>query len=139
VDRLEPLATTGQPATTFSSGRVRDDLGVKPRSLEILRAAMLADVEDADGTGRAAQIPSFRVCGKTGTAQIMNEHNQVTDHTTWFISFAPYENPRYAVVVMVESGGSGGGTCAPIAKEIYLALQKREQSARTKTATLAQN
>ena len=140
VDRLEPLAATGQPATTFSSGRVRDNLGVKPRSLEILRAAMLADVEDADGTGRASQVAGMRVCGKTGTAQIMNEHNQVTDHTTWFISFAPYENPRYAVVVMVESGGSGGGTCAPIAKEIYLALQKREQrQTRSQATTLAQN
>ena len=140
VDRIEPLAATGQPATTFSAGRVRDNLGVKPRSLEIIRDAMRADVEDSDGTGRAAQIPGFRVCGKTGTAQIMNERNQVTDHTTWFISFAPYENPRYTVVVMVESGGSGGGTCAPIAKEIYLALQKREQKPKQPRATtLAQN
>lgn len=139
VDRLEPLAGTGQPPTTFPAGRVRDDLGVKPRSLEIVRAAMLADVEDADGTGRAAQVPGFRVCGKTGTAQIMDARNQVTDHTTWFTSFAPYENPRYVVVVMVESGSSGGGTCAPIAREIYLALQKREQSARANPAPLAQN
>ena len=44
----------------------------------------------------------MRICGKTGTAQVMNEHNQEIDRTTWFASFAPYENPRYAVVVMVE-------------------------------------
>ena len=138
VDSIEPQAAGSQPAQVFPAGRVRDNLGMKPRNLEVLRAAMLADVEDADGTGRASAVPGLRVCGKTGTAQIMNEHNQVTDHTTWFISFAPYENPRYAVVVMVESGGSGGGTCAPIAKEIYLAIQKREAAASFKPTTLAQ-
>ena len=138
VDRIEPQAAGSQSAQIFPMGRVRDNLGVKPRNLDILRAAMLADVEDADGTGRASAVPGLRVCGKTGTAQIMNEHNQVTDHTTWFISYAPYENPRYAVVVMVESGGSGGGTCAPIAKEIYLAIQKLEAAPSFKPTTLAQ-
>ena len=138
VDRLEPQAAGSQPAQVFPAGRVRDNLGVKPRNLDILRAAMLADVEDADGTGRAAQIPGFRACGKTGTAQVKNERGDTIDHTTWFLSFAPYESPRYAVVVMVESGGSGGGTCAPIAKEIYLAIQKCEQS-KLKMQTLARN
>ena len=127
VDRIEPLETVpGQQAVVYPRGQVRDQLGISARSLDILRAAMLADVEDSEGTGIAARIPGFRVCGKTGTAQVMNERNQVTDHTTWFASYAPFENPRYAVVVMVEGGGSGGGTCAPIAREIYLAIQKRE-------------
>jgi penicillin-binding protein 2 len=52
----------------------------------------------------------------------------VVDLTTWFASFAPYENPRYAVVVMVESGSSGGGTCAPIAHDIYQAILDKENS-----------
>jgi len=77
----------------------------------------------------------MRVCGKTGTALVMNERNQVVDYTTWFVSFAPYENPRYVVVVMVESGGSGGGTCGPIARDIYGAIRKREAD---KTKVLAQ-
>jgi penicillin-binding protein 2 len=47
------------------------------------------------------------------------------DHITWFASFGPYESPRFVVVVMVESGASGGGTCAPIARQIYQAIQKR--------------
>jgi len=50
-------------------------------------------------------------------------------YTTWFVGFAPYERPRYAVVVMVEDGGSGGTTCAPVARELFRALQRREQSA----------
>jgi cell division protein FtsI/penicillin-binding protein 2 len=71
------------------------------------------------------------VCGKTGTAQIKNARGETIGHTFWFISFAPYdrrdnEKPRYAVVVMVESdgGGSGGLTCAPVARDIYAAIQK---------------
>ena len=87
---------------------------------------MLADVEEEGGTGRGAGIPGMRVCGKTGTAQVKDEHNVLKDHITWFASFAPYESPRHAVVVMVESGASGGGTCAPIAQQIYRALQKWE-------------
>jgi penicillin-binding protein 2 len=139
IDRVEPQdALSGQAAQVYPRAQVRDQLGVSPRSLDILRSAMLADVEDSEGTGRAAQVPGFRVCGKTGTAQVMNERNEVTDHTTWFTSYAPFENPRYAVVVMIESGGSGGGTCAPIAREIYLAIQQREQQlSRPKPQTLA--
>ena len=49
--------------------------------------------------------------------------NNIEPHKiTWFVSFAPYEKPKYAVVVMVERGISGGKTCAPIAKEIYEVL-----------------
>ena len=141
VDRIEPQdALNGGPVSIFPRAVVRDELGVSRRTLDVLHAAMLADVEDADGTGTAARIPGFRVCGKTGTAQIMNERNEVKDTTTWFTSYAPFENPRYAVVVMVESGSSGGGTCAPLARDVYLALQKREQpAANPRNSTLARN
>ena len=67
---------------------------------------------------------------KTGTAQI-KQGRKIVGHTTWFTSFAPYENPRYVVVVMMEIdpgyNATGGGTCAPVAHQVYLALQKREQ------------
>lgn len=141
VDRIETQDTAGGgSARTYPSAQVRDELGVSKRSLDLLRAAMLGDVEDPDGTGRESRVPGFRVCGKTGTAQIMNERNEVKDTTTWFTSYGPYENPRYAVVVMVESGSSGGDTCAPLAKDVYLALQKREkQILLPRAAALAQN
>ena len=115
---------------------MRDELGVKQRNLEILREAMLADVEDSGGTGTRAAVPGIRICGKTGTAQVTNKRNQLVDHTTWFISFAPYEKPRYAVVVMVEGGSSGGGDCAPIAGNIYRAIQQRERMTAPKNDTL---
>jgi penicillin-binding protein 2 len=126
VERIEPPDSgTGEAPTIFPSGVVRDTLGVHPRSLKILRDAMLA--ETVEGTGQPAQVPGLQICGKTGTAEVMNEHNVKIDRTTWFASFAPYENPRYAVVVMVESGTFGGPTCAPIAHDIYEAILKAEK------------
>jgi len=110
----------------IASGLVRDHLGVSARSLKILHDAMLAETEDPEGTGRPAVVPGLRICGKTGTAEIMDTHNIRIGRTTWFASFAPYENPRYAVVVMVENGTFGGPTCAPIAHDIYEALLKSE-------------
>jgi cell division protein FtsI/penicillin-binding protein 2 len=119
VDRLEPQdPSSGIPAIVFPSGVIRDELGLKPRSLEILRDAMLGDTEDREGTGKKAAVPGLRICGKTGTAQVQDEFNRKTGQKTWFASFAPYEKPRWAVVVMVEDGASGGLTCAPIGGKI---------------------
>jgi penicillin-binding protein A len=79
---------------------------------------MTAVVES--GTGTAAQIPDVSVAGKTGTAQSLEG---AAPHA-WFICFAPSNNPRIAVAVLVENGGSlgseatGGAVAAPIAKAI---------------------
>jgi penicillin-binding protein 2 len=113
----------GDAPTTFPAAQLRSQLKVSPRTLEVIRAAMLADVEDSDGTGRRAAVPGFRVCGKTGTAQV-KQAGHLVRHDTWFVSFAPYETPRYAVVVLVEGGHYGGTTCAPVARQVYEALHK---------------
>jgi peptidoglycan glycosyltransferase len=71
------------------------------------------------GTGTAAQIPGIRVAGKTGTAETGANHV----NTTWFICFAPIENPKVAVAVVLErQSATGGTTAAPIAKSIMEAL-----------------
>ncbi len=134
VQRIEPVDTfSSQPPTVFPAGRVRDELGVKPGNLAILAEAMLADTEDSDGTGRHvrdhAPLEGLRICAKTGTAEVQDEDNAADGQTTWFASFAPYEKPKYAVVVMVENGASGGGTCGPIAGKIYQALMELEKTA----------
>lgn len=61
------------------------------------------------GTGRGAWLPGISVCGKTGTAQ--NPHGE--DHSV-FIAFAPKENPKIAIAVIVENSGFGGTWAAPI-------------------------
>jgi penicillin-binding protein 2 len=137
VQRIEPSASAGDEITTnFPSGLVRDELGVSAHSLNILHNAMLAETEDPLGTGNQAAVAGLRICGKTGTAQVMNERNQVIDDTTWFASFAPYENPRYAVVVMVESGISGGSTCAPIAHDIYQEILRKMNASADKNLAM---
>jgi penicillin-binding protein 2 len=141
VERIESQNPAGGEAVTnFPSGIVRDHLGVSVRSLRILREAMLSETEDPEGTGYTAfhQADSdlkLHVCGKTGTAQVKDEHGQLTSWNYWFASFAPYENPKYAVVVLVQSEGrgSGGGVCAPIAHDIYEAILKKENAPALKT------
>jgi len=135
VEKIED-PVSGETLTNFPSGLVRDHIGVSTRSLNILRDAMLGETEDPEGTGHAALVgPAMRICGKTGTAQVMDPHGREIDRTTWFASFAPYEYPRYAVVVMVESGTYGGPTCAPIAHDIYEALVKSENQPTATTLT----
>jgi len=133
VDRVEPQDPgSSGPSTHFKKSRVRDELGVRAQNLQILHNAMLAETEDPEGTGHAAVVPGMRICGKTGTAQVTDARNRVVDHTTWFVSFAPYGQPRYAVVVMIESGASGGASCAPIAGDIYLAIREMESKGQAK-------
>jgi penicillin-binding protein 2 len=129
VQRLEPpeLKPGAQPKA-FPAGRIRGELNLRPQTQEVIREAMLADVEDADGTGRQAAIEGWRVCGKTGTAQV-KQNGRVTRKDVWFVSYAPYESPRYVVVVVVEGGNSGAGTCAPVARRIFEAIRQSESPA----------
>jgi penicillin-binding protein 2 len=136
VERIESQdPASGEAPIIRPSGLVRDEIGVSARSLKILREAMLSETEDPEGTGRAAVVgPELRICGKTGTAQVKDESGQLTGYNFWFASFAPYENPHYAVVVMVQSEGrgSGGLICAPIAHDIYEEILTKEKQAGTK-------
>jgi peptidoglycan glycosyltransferase len=81
--------------------------------------AMMQSVVDK-GTGTNAQIPGVAVAGKTGTAQTVSG----TNPHTWFICFAPANDPKIAIAVIVEHGGTygseatGGLVAAPIAKQI---------------------
>ena len=127
VDRIESPDPSLQPhALRFPKGKRRGQLIVRPENLAIIRDAMRADVADDDGTGKRARIEGYEVCGKTGTAEVRSP-SEGRYKITWFTSFAPFENPRYAVVVMVERGVSGGRTCAPAARKIYEALIERDK------------
>ena len=95
------------------------------RSVLPVSKGVLAYVRDAlagvPATGGTAQeafkgfpLGQLAVAGKTGTADVVGK-----SPTSWFASFAPASAPKYAVVVMVPEGGTGGTTAAPIAREIY--------------------
>jgi len=138
VDRVEPQGPFAEEEVVhFPRRPPRDELGVSPRTLKIIRDAMLADVEEDEGTGKAAFLPGMRICSKTGTAQVKDSEARLIDHITWFASYAPFEAPRYVILVMVESGAGGGVTCGPVAKSIYKALQDQENQPKLKPQNMA--
>ncbi len=131
IDRIEPQdLASGELTKQLPSGLVRDRLDVRPRNLQIIRDAMLQDVDSSEGSGTAAAVKGLQICGKTGTAQVQDEHNHTTGWIYWFASFAPYKNPKYAVIVMVQTTdhGSGGTVGGPIAHDIYEAILNKEGS-----------
>lgn len=81
-------------------------------------------VQHKEGTGKRAGFPKIRVGGKTGTAQVRSlkkaseeEEEKFKDHA-WFVGFAPAEDPKIVVAVLVENAGHGGVAAAPVAKEV---------------------
>ena len=92
------------------------DEKITAEQFEKVRKGMWRVVNDSDGTARKARVKGLVVAGKTGTAQFWR--NGIKDYHTWFVSFAPYDNPRYVVCVFVQGGKSGGSVPAPIASKI---------------------
>jgi penicillin-binding protein A len=126
---MEPYLTdrVRKPGGTLLLRTRPDELrrAVKPEVADQIAAMMEGVV--SGGTGTAAQIPGVRVAGKTGTAETGRQGR----NTTWFIAFAPVDNPRVAVAVVLQNqSGTGGSTAAPIAKEIMQALLRRPSNPR---------
>lgn len=108
--------------------------GLPPEKIDIVRRGMWDVVNRDGGTARAARIKGYEVAGKTGTAQFWR--GSVKDNHTWFVSFAPFENPRYAVAVLVQGAHSGGGVAAPVAAKILSDIFKMEEGEKTDLAAL---
>lgn len=104
------------------------DLNIDPAHLELVRNAMVAVTQPGGTAVYAALGAPYHIAGKTGTAQVIAMKQgekydakaideQYRDHA-WFIAFAPAEEPRIALAVLVENGGHGGSTAAPIARKV---------------------
>ncbi len=93
---------------------------MKPSTAHEL-AQMMTDVVE-EGTGTPAQLDGIHVAGKTGTAQVGPTGSNLTDD--WFIGFAPVENPKVVVAVVLESvpNGFGGTVAAPVAAQLIKTL-----------------
>ncbi|MBM4161347.1 MAG: penicillin-binding protein 2 [Ignavibacteria bacterium] len=98
-------------------------VGIFPEVIALLREGMRRVVQEPGGTGGLARIPGTISAGKTGTAE--NPHGE--DHA-WYVGFAPFDNPKIAIAVMLENSGFGGSKAAPLAglvMEKYLYGQLR--------------
>lgn len=90
---------------------IRDHF-ISDKNIEIVQTGM-REVVLSGSAHRLADLP-VTVAGKTGTAQSGNAESQA-----WFGSFAPYKDPSIAMVILIEHGGEGSQTAAPVAKEVY--------------------
>jgi Cell division protein FtsI/penicillin-binding protein 2 len=75
------------------------------------------------GTGRSANIKGLDICGKTGTADFKKNGKDMPPHS-WFIGFAPYNNPNIAVAVIIEEGGRNSEKAASIASKIINSYER---------------
>ncbi len=106
---VEPKVRANLPSMGFSAGEI-----------EAIRQGMWKVVNEAGGTGAKARIKGVEVAGKTGTAQFWRQQGKerIKDNHVWFMCFAPYKNPKFAMVVMIQGAKSGGGVAAPVAHKI---------------------
>ena len=102
-------------------------------NIRIVQDAMFGSTNEVMGTSYRSRIndPKYQFAGKTGTAQVKRiteaereldlKTNQIPykerDHA-WYVAFGPYKDPRYAVSILIEHGGSGSKVAAPIAKKL---------------------
>src|SRR5438034_1160625 len=107
----------GKPAVS-QTPRVRSDLRreVSPQDIDLVRKGLWKVVNEDGGTGGRARLKNVVVAGKTGTAQASVRGHK--DTTAWFACFAPFENPKYVVAVMVQGGEHGGSVAGPVADRI---------------------
>ncbi|MFC1721346.1 penicillin-binding protein 2 [Patescibacteria group bacterium] len=99
--------------TTEVESEVINSSFVSPANIDITRRAMLETVVNAQGTARSLQGLPVAVAAKTGTAQFQGS----TLEHSWFIAFAPYDDPQIALAVLVEEGGSGAEAAAIVARD----------------------
>jgi len=116
------VKTDGTVIKTFEPNKL-GTLTAAPSTIKFLQGALREVVVSGTGAGVFAGFP-IEVSGKTGTAQVFgrNPNGSQKDDTSWFASYAPSKNPRYAVVMMVGQGGFGASTSGVGVRQIYSTL-----------------
>ena len=112
------------------------------KNIKIIQDAMFGSTNEVMGTSYRSRIDNikYQFAGKTGTAQVkkITEKDRELDLKTFeipyeerdhalYIAFGPYKNPRYALSVLVEHGGNGSTTAAPMAKKLFKTIIDRHQ------------
>jgi penicillin-binding protein 2 len=112
------------------------------RNIRIVQETMFSSTNELRGTSYKSRIedPKYQFAGKTGTAQVKRiskrereldlKTSQIPyeerDHAL-YVAFGPYKNPRYAVSIIVEHGGSGSSAAAPMATKLFKLIVDRHQ------------
>jgi len=114
----------------------------KARNIKIVQDAMFSSTNEVRGTSYRSRLddPKYQFAGKTGTSQVkkITERDRELDLKTFeipyeerdhalYVAFGPYKNPRYALSIIIEHGGSGGTVAAPLAKELFKMIIDRHE------------
>ena len=121
---------------------INSQLFKNKKNIEIIQAAMFSSTNEIYGTSYKSRIddPKYQFAGKTGTSQVKRiskrereldlKIDQIPyndrDHAL-YIAYGPYKNPRYALSIIVEHGGSGSRAAAPMAKELFKLIIDRDE------------
>jgi penicillin-binding protein 2 len=116
------VKTDGTVVKTFTPQRL-GTVKTSPSNLAFLRGSLREVVTTGTAAGAFAGFP-VEISGKTGTAEVFgrNPDGSAKDDTSWFASYAPSKNPRFAVVMMVGQGGFGASTSGVGVRRIYESL-----------------
>ncbi len=114
-----------------AAGSALPDVAIRPALWEKIIQGMWMSA-NREGTSRAAAVAGMEVCGKTGTTQLvsrrtaerMGESRREIKTHSWFSGFAPRASAEVVVTVIVEFGGMGGSTAAPMARELFRRYQE---------------
>jgi len=126
----------------FTNKERHERLFENSKNMKLVREAMFASTNEVRGTSYSSRIedPKYQFAGKTGTSQVkrITEADRELDLKTFeipynerdhalYIAFGPYKNPRYALSIVIEHGGSGSSTAAPIAKKLFKLIIDRHE------------
>ena len=126
----------------FQNIKKHEPLFQNSENIKLVREAMFASTNEVRGTSYKSRIddPKYQFAGKTGTSQVkrITEEDRELDLKTFeipynerdhalYVAFGPYKNPRYALSIVIEHGGSGSSTAAPIAKKLFKLIIDRHE------------
>jgi penicillin-binding protein 2 len=138
---ISPLVRAGEELFKVNEKEYKP-LYRNPENIKFVLDAMFSSTNELMGTSYSSRIddPKYQFAGKTGTSQVkrITEEARELDLDTkqipyeerdhaLYIALGPYKNPRYAVSVIVEHGGSGSSTAAPIAKKLFKLIIDRHE------------
>ena len=128
------LLVASEQLLNFTNEKKYESLYRNPENIKFVLDAMFSSTNEVRGTSYSSRIenPKYQFAGKTGTSQVkrITEMERKLDLKTLqipyndrdhalYIAFGPYKNPRYAVSIVIEHGGSGSASAAPIAKKLF--------------------
>ena len=127
---------------SFIKEKRHEALYRNPENIKFVQNAMFVSTNEVRGTSYSSRIkdPKYQFAGKTGTSQVkrITERDRELDLKTieipyeerdhaLYVAFGPYKDPRYALSVVVEHGGSGSSTAAPMAKKLFKLIIDRHE------------